>query len=276
MYSKDQLAIGSLSPLKDQLFDDFKNKILTRKLVNTAKNYKQEFIEMTENYFQSSSLNTLSHLDQLSHRDITIGCHHFIDNLISRNGIENIQIFEHDYKYYSRLNPKINYSTLENLNPNKPLVIAAPFPGALDLHNNWKKIIDECNQKNISVHIDAAWLSAARDIQIDLSQQCIKSICISLSKGLGLSWNRIGVRWSREYDKTDSISIMNQFNMIPELLIRTGILALNTVPVDYLWIKHHQEYHTVCRSLYLRPTKIVHAAMSIDRKIFYGLENILI
>jgi hypothetical protein len=235
----------------------------------------QEFIQLTKKYFQSSSYNKLLHLDQFLYEDVTMGCQHFIDNLILQHGINNIQILEHDYKYYSRLNPNISYATVGNLTSCKPLLIAAPFPGALDLHRQWHCIIDECNQKNIEVHIDAAWLSSAKDICIDLSHTCIKSICISLSKGLGLDWNRVGVRWSREYNKSDSISILNQFQMIPELLVRTGILALKTVPVDYLWTKYYDEYHNICKSLYLRPTNIIHAAMSIDRKTFYGLKNCL-
>jgi len=31
----------------------------------------------------------------------------------------------------------------------------------------------------------------------------------------------------------------------------------------------------ICRSLKLRPTNIIHAAMSIDRKRLYGLTNLL-
>jgi hypothetical protein len=48
---------------------------------------------------------------------------------------------------------------------------------------------------------------------------------------------------------------------------------LNTVPIDYLWNKYEKQYQQICRELFLRPSKIIHAAFSIDRKILYGLND---
>jgi hypothetical protein len=205
-----------------------------------------------------------------------MGCHHFIDNLILTHGLDNIQILQHDYRYYSRLNPNIVYSVPGKLTPRVPLLIAAPFPGYLDLHPQWQDIIDECNNKSIDVHVDGAWLGAATDIVIDLGEPCVKSFAQSLSKGLGLGWNRVGLRWSKNLSQTDSISIMNRFNMIPQMLIRVGLSAMKQIPVDYLWDTYNDEYYKICTALKLRPSKIIHAAKSLDRTKLYGLKNFFI
>lgn len=273
MYSKNQLSVGKLPPLKDSLFDTFRQNIISNNSLYQGTNLYNTFIETSQEYFLSSKINLLSGLDSMASTDIILGCHHFIDNLILKHGLDNLQIFEHDYKYYSRLNPTITYAKVGELVSEKPVIIATPFPGALGLHSDWSKILDECDHKKIPVHIDGAWLGSAKDIHLDLTRPCIQSIGISLSKGLGLGWNRIGVRWSKTEDQTDSITIMNKFNMIPEVVVRIGISALNTVPVDYLWNKYEKQYQQICRELFLRPTNIIHAAFSIDRKILYGLQD---
>jgi hypothetical protein len=276
MYSKTNLLSGKLPPLTDNLFLQFHKDIVSGRVIYQGADPFDTFKHMAKEYFLSSKNNTLIGLKNMPSTDIILGCHHFIDNLILKHGIDNLQIFEHDYKYYARLNPDISYVKITNLVPKKPLLIAAPFPGALDLHWNWSEILDECDQKQIPVHIDGAWLSSAKNINIDLTRPCIQSIGISLSKGLGLDWNRVGIRCSKTTDPTDSITIMNSFNMIPELLVRTGIAALQTVPVDYLWNRYGQQHQSICQELLLRPTNIIHAALSIDRKILYGLRDCFI
>ena len=273
MSSKNKLLIGSLPPLTDPLFVEFRQNIISNNNLYQGTTLYSTFIESSQEYFLSSKINLLSGLDSMTSTDIILGCHHFIDNLILKHGLNNLQIFEHDYKYDSRLVPTISYSKVGELVPEKPVLIAAPFPGALGLHSDWAEILDECDQKKIPVHIDGAWLSSAKDIHLDLTRTCIQSIGISLSKGLGLHWNRVGVRWSKTQDPTDSITIMNKFNMIPEAVVRIGMSALNTVPIDYLWNKYEKQYQQICRELFLRPSKIIHAAFSIDRKILYGLND---
>jgi hypothetical protein len=69
---------------------------------------------------------------------------------------------------------------------------------------------------------------------------------------------------------------MNKFNMIPKLLVDTGISALETIPIDYLWNKYGAQYQEICHKLYLRPANIIHAALSIDRTNLYGLRDCFI
>lgn len=272
MFSRSDLLVDEIPGIQDALFEQMR---LQPQHHDIVQNLAQCFIQKFQDYMLSSTLNRLPGLDRLPIRDVTIGCNHFIDSLIIKHGLPNLQILEHDYKYYRRLDPNLEFARVGGLRHSVPLLVAAPFPGCLDLHWNWNALLEECDQKHIPVHVDGAWLGLARDIEIDLGRGCIQSLGLSLSKGLGLSWNRIGVRWSKNSDDTDSITIMNRFNMIPETLLRVGITALETVPIDYLWNKYHDRYFEICQALRLRPTKIVNAAMSIDRKHLYGLAKLL-
>jgi hypothetical protein len=273
MYCKKLLIADSLPTIADQRLLELQINLNKGVGLDSDGNPFERFCIRASDYLTSSKRNQLLNIDQMPHIDIIIGCQHFIDNLLLKYGLSNLQILEYDYKYYNRLNSNIIYALPGKLVPGIPLLIAAPFPGYLDLHPQWNDIIDECNNKSIDVHVDGAWLGAATDITINLAEPCIKTFAQSLSKGLGLGWNRIGLRWSKQYDPSDSISILNQFNMIPQLLVRVGLSAMNQIPVDYLWNSYEEKYFDICKSLKLRPTKIIHAAKSLDRTQLYGLKN---
>ena len=95
-----------------------------------------------------SGKSTLAHA-LMGHPNYEITDGYFqIDNLISKNGLTGLQIFEHDYHYYKMLNPVIKYVTVDTLEANKPLLIAMPFPGHLGIHREMDNILKICNEKS--------------------------------------------------------------------------------------------------------------------------------
>ena len=273
MYSKDNLITDSLPTIFDFRLAKLKSDMLSKNISKI--DIYEQYISQAKFYFNSSKRNKLIGLEQLFNVDAIIGCTHFIDNLLLKYGISGLQIFEHDYNYYKRLDPQISYAKVGQLVPEKPILIAAPFPGYLDLHPQWSQILDESADKKIDIHIDSCWLGAANQIKIDLTHPAIKSIGLSFSKSLGFYWNRIGLRFSKIKDDTDSVSIHNRFRIVPEYLMRNAIIAMQELPIDYLWDTYETVYADICRELYLRPSKIIHAAHSIDRKHLYGLKKLI-
>jgi hypothetical protein len=273
MYSKDNLIVDSLPPIFNPRMAKLKSDMSSKNISEI--NVYDQYIRQSQSYFNSSQRNKLIGLDGLAYVDAIIGCTHFIDNLLLKYSISGLQLFEHDYTYYKRLDPQISYAKLGQLIPGKPILIAAPFPGYLDLHPQWNEILEESLNKNIDIHIDGCWLGAANQIEIDLTHPAIKSIGLSFSKSLGMHWNRIGLRFSKIKDETDSISIHNRFNMIPEYLMRNALIAMQELPIDYLWDTYETIYGNICKELYLRPSKIIYAAHSLDRKSLYGLKKLI-
>jgi hypothetical protein len=273
MYSKDQLITDRLPPIFDSKFKQLQSDITNGVKLDTEPNPHERFIKQAQEFFTSSKRNTITGLEQFVQVDVTMGCHHFIDNLIIKHGLTGLQIFEHDYTYYRRLLPNIQYAKVGSLDPSRPVLLSEPIPGFLDLHPQWNDILDECLDKQIPVHIDGCWMGSATDIDLDLTHPAVASIGLSLSKGLGMHWSRVGVRWTKEYDPTDNICIMNTFGMIPDPLVRNGLVAMREIPIDYLWDTYGDDHKAICRELRLRPTKIIHAAHSIDRTKLYGLAN---
>jgi hypothetical protein len=256
-YSPDFLEIDRPKPLSDSTIESLIQDVLLGKLDKniTDEIYDQFKIEMQEWLFKSK-INKFKGFEIFERIDIINGCTQFIDNLYIGN---NIQVLHEDYKYHERLGI-CKFSKPSNLIPNIPLIIAMPFPSIGTVHPLMQDILDECFIKNIPVHIDGAWVSCCRDINFDVSHPSIESIGISLSKGLGLGWNRIGLRWSKKSTK-DSITIMNDFRMNNRALSMIGLHFLRNLPTDYLWNKYEDIYYQICKDFNLTPTKSIYLAL---------------
>lgn len=215
-------------------------------------NFKQE----CESWIFNSQLNTISGIDTFTRKDIIIGCTQFIDTLYMRGPV---QVLRGDYKYHERLG--LAYvKDVGSLITDIPLVIAMPFPRIGAPHDDMDEILYECQSKNIPVHIDGAWISCCKDISFNFDHPAIRSVGISLSKGLGLGWNRIGLRWTKETDQ-DAITIMNDFNMNCRVLAKIGLHFLQKFPSDYLWQEYGHLNAQVCTDFNLTQTKSIYLAL---------------
>jgi hypothetical protein len=256
-YEEKWLQIERPSPLSDNKIESIINDVLSGKLDSDIsdtvyENFKKEM----EQWILSSPFNTLTGLDSFTRKDIINGCTQFIDTLYMQGPV---QVLRSDYRYHDRLG--LAYvKDVGSLIPDIPLVIAMPFPNIGAPHRDMEEILHECKIKNIEVHIDGAWISCCRDVNFDFSNDVIRSVGISLSKGLGLGWNRIGLRWTKNTD-SDAITIMNDFYMNNRALVKIGLHFIRNLPPDYLWLTHSDHYYKVCRDFNLLPTHSIHLAI---------------
>jgi hypothetical protein len=255
-YNDTFLEIERPQPLTDNNIEQLIQQVLSGSLDRDISdsvytNFKKE---MT-GWILGSKLNTITGLDSFDRVDIINGCTQFIDNWYMQG---EVQVLKGDYKYHHRLG---NWSrTVGSLSPKIPLVIAMPFPSTGAVHNQMTEILDEAQDKGISVHVDGAWLTCCRGINFDLLHPSISSIGISLSKGLGLGWNRIGLRWTRQ-TKTDAVTIMNDFRMNNRALVKIGLHFIRNFPTDYLWETHGNRYYKICKDFGLTPTNSIYLAL---------------
>jgi hypothetical protein len=257
-YEEKWLETERPQPLSDlrieQLIQDIMSGNLDTDITDIVyTNFKKE---MTSWLF-TSKLNNLKGFDTFNRVDIINGCTHFIDTVYMKGAV---QVIKGDYRYHNRLNPNLTFSIPGYLRKDLPLIIAMPFPSIGAPHEQMKEILDECLDKQIAVHIDGAWISCCRDIEFDVSHPAIHSIGVSLSKGLGLGWNRIGLRWTKQQD-ADAITIMNDFNMNNRALSMIGLHFIRTLPADYLWTTYGDIYYKICKDFNLTPTKAIYLAL---------------
>jgi hypothetical protein len=255
-YDPKYLETERPQPLSDNQIENLIQDVLSGRLDTdiTDKVYTDFKSEMTA-WLLKSKLNTITGLDAFNRVDIINGCTQFIDATYM-NG--PVQVLSGDYRYHSRLGNWFTYPGF--LNENKQLIVAMPFPSTGAVHESMIEILDECLDKQIPVHIDGAWFTCCKDIMFDVGHPAIRSVGISLSKGLGLGWNRVGLRWTKS-TSADSITIMNDFNMNLRAPVMIGLHFLRNLPSDYLWNKHSDRYYKVCKDFNLEPTKSVYLAL---------------
>ena len=255
----EKLLIDVVNNKFDADFRDLNYQMMDKNFTkDLLEKFKIDFIDKT----RSSKLNNLKNLETYQYRDICSGCTQFIDNLYLFNGVENLQVLEGEYRYHSRLYPDIKAVSVGNLSDNKDLIISLPFVTG-DKHPAMDKILMECLNKNIKVHLDCAWISAAKNIEFDFAHPVIETIGLSMSKGFGLGWNRIGIRL-RKREINDSICIMNNHQMIPTMLICVANYFLSNLEIDHLWNEHEYRYNKICKDFNLIPTSSIHAAFDDD------------
>jgi hypothetical protein len=262
-YSVDYLEIERPSPLSDNHIESMIMDVLSGKLDrdisdNVYSNFKTE----VNNYFNNTKLNTLTGLDTFTRIDIVNGCTQYIDNLYMQGPVQTLR---GDYRYHERLN--LSYiKDIGSLIPYIPLIIAMPFPSIGEQHSDMEEILHECTIKNIPVHVDGAWITCCKDISFDFTHMCIKSVGISLSKGLGLGWNRVGLRYTKQ-PHSDSITIMNDFRMNLRATAMIGLHFVRNLPTDYLWNKYSESYYKICKDFDLTPTKSIYLALRDNQPV---------
>jgi len=277
MYKKEELIEAQIPPLSN-------DKKLLELRINFFKNNNalkyitlsyEDFISSFEQSIKQNESLDICGLELFAQKDVIVGCQHYIDQLIMTHRLSKIQLFENGYNYYKKIKKNIKYVTLNTLRPGSPLLLEFPFPRYLGEHPYYKQIIEKCNELNIDVYLDCAWLPVSFGLKLDLTQPCIKGLAMSLSKCYGLHWSRIGVRWLKHKVK-DSIFLQNESRMIsyPNLMI--GKYYLDGLPMDYLIKKYKKKYYDICKDLNLETSNIIIGARSKDNQKLYGLRNLLL
>jgi hypothetical protein len=262
-YSSEYLETERPSPLSDNFIEQLVQDVLAghmeRDITDTVySNFKEE----ATSWLFNSKLNRLSGIEAFKRVDIINGCTQFIDNLYMKGPVQSLQ---GDYRYHERLGLGF-INDVGSLMPSIPLIVALPFPQTGDIYKKMKEILYEAYTKNIDVHLDGAWISCCRDVDFDFNHPSVQSVGISLSKGCGLGWNRIGLRWTRQFQQ-DSVTIMNDYRMNNRALAMIGLHFIRNLPIDYLWNTHGSRYYKVCNDFGLTPTKSIYLALRDGRPV---------
>jgi hypothetical protein len=267
-WNKD-LITKKLLPVVDRYMLDLKDhwyKDAHKSVTN------QEFIPLAEEWFKSTKRNDIQGWDQFPCVDVIMGCTHFIEAFILKYGWDGMQILPEEYSYYGLMG---KWGTEPgNLAPEKPLILSLPNWKYADLRPEWNEILRECENKNIDIHIDFAWITTAKDIQIDLNHPNIKSFAMSMSK-YNLYWNRVGLRWAKQRTM-DSISIFNQYyGDVNSSITSCGAFMIENIPRDYTWNTYETRHYDICQNLKLTPTKMIHVAKLPESNDVVGIGNLI-
>jgi len=235
----------NLHPVNDEYLQQLRKRFYEEPQFDISHN---KFVDKATEWFLSTKINTIKGMEKFPCVDVIMGCTHFIESFVSKNKW-NVQILEREYAYYSLMGKRP--TQVGQLEAGVPLIVSLPnyYYGS---RPEWEQILKECEDKNIDIHIDCAWLTAAKGFTLDFDHPNIKSFAMSMSK-YNMSWNRIGLRWSKQrtMDSCTLISTQKKYN---ELTTACGSFMMDNLPRDYGWEKYSSAVDMICKKFDLEPT----------------------
>ena len=235
----------NLHPVNDDNLQQLRKRFYDEPQTDISHN---KFIAKATEWFLSTKINSITGVEKFPCVDVIMGCTHFIESFVSKNKW-NVQILDREYAYYSLMGKRP--TEVGKLEPGVPLIISLPnyYYGA---RPEWEHVLQECEKKQIDIHIDCAWLTVAKGFELNFDHPNIKSFAMSMSK-YNMSWNRIGLRWSRQrtMDSCTLISTQRKYN---ELTTACGSFMMDNLPRDYGWEKYSDAVDIICKKFDLEPT----------------------
>ena len=221
-----------------------------------------EFVDKATTWFKSTKANDLQGWDKFPCVDVIMGCTHFIESLTGKKKW-NIQVLGKEYAYYTLMGKK--HTEPGNLQPGVPLIVSLPnyYYGQ---RPEWQEVLKECELKGIDIHIDCAWVTAAKGFNFNFDHPNIKSFAMSMSK-YNFTWNRIGLRWSRQrtMDSCTMLSTQRKYN---ELTTACGSFMMDNISRDYGWENYGKINQQICDKLGLEPTMFFYVVKDKNDKLY--------
>ena len=228
----------------------------------------ERYLETFDHWIKSSQLNFLEGLDAFASRDFCLGVTHYLDDLHIRFG-DRLVVFDKEYKYHWRIRPDMRKRKPGELSQGDVLIISMPFAHTGEVYPEMMNILDDCFNKNISVHIDSAWFGSCRDICFNYDHPAVESVGFSLSKGLGLGQHRAGIRYSRKREP-GPVTVINDFRYYVQSVMWIGLKFMEKFTPDYFQNKYKTHYDEMCRQLDLKPSSTIFVAYETNSE---GVES---
>ena len=135
--------------------------------------------------------------------------------------------------------------------------MSAPFSDSGDIHPQTDFILNICDELDVTVFIDCAYMIIARDIDFDFNRECIQGVSFSMSKGFyGAEKLRIGLRLTRDY-QDDPVEVFNSMQMLNTVGVHVGQKIIDNYSVDYNTETYRDKQEELCNQLKIGYSKCV-------------------
>jgi hypothetical protein len=252
-------------------------------LIDKYTSLKQDDETLKQKYFHKykewiSSTHTLEGFNDFNETCFTNGTTESFANFYIRyRNNKRLRLAKGEYFYHQMM--KVFYFTdnfawldEEDLKEGDVLLISAPFADTGDLYPNLEDILKQCDNKNIPVMLDLAYINIANNLKINLNHSCIEYVVSSLSKVFPVEQHRIGIRWQRKKYEDQSYVINEPgYNYINMLSVYLGFEMMNFFPADYIFKKYRDKQIDFCNKLNLEISECVY--FGIDHNNNYSEYN---
>lgn len=262
--SKTWSVYSSGNCIKDKDLIEFTNNVNINKYLRDPYIVKR-FEEYFPLWLKKCPRFQFKGIDQFGQVCFSQGSQEYFLNFYITHRNKRFRIFKGEYWWHMECWKKLGldwaYIDEADLQQNDVVIISCPFARTGDVHPHQKELIDKCEKIGIPVMLDFIYLPNATfdGLQIDLSPSCIKSLSFSMSKTFPIANARVALRMTKE-KIYDPMQISNDENVSNRLASGLGLECMQNFNIDYMVQKYQKEQLHWCRSLGLKPTKVVHFA----------------
>ena len=219
-----------------------------------------KFCENYSNWIQSTKLNNLIGLDNFNSKQYVHGTSQSFDFFYLSHPRKRMRCFKGDFAYH-RLSWRDNFDWLyledDIIREDDAVIMSAPFSDSGDIHPQTDFILNICDELDVPVFIDCAYMIIARDIDFDFNRECIQGVSFSMSKGFyGAEKLRIGLRLTRDY-QDDPVEVFNSMQMLNTVGVHVGPKIIDNYSVDYNTETYRDKQEELCNQLKIGYSKCV-------------------
>jgi hypothetical protein len=147
------------------------------------------------------------------------------------------------------------------------VMISVPFANTGNCPEDLDTLLTRCDELNIPVMIDFAYLNLSTNFTVDLNHSCIEYVVTSLSKVFPVENWRIGIRWQRSKSE-DPLTIINEdgyeyFNVQSMAL---GIAMMTEFDADWTYDQYRLLQLLKCEELGLTPSDSVYFGLDLNNQ----------
>jgi hypothetical protein len=213
-------------------------------------------------FFTRWVLNSSNDIQGLNMFDKKTFCHGTIqafDHFYIKHAGKRVRFFQGEFAYH-RVCVQNSYKWKyidHDLEKNDIVVISAPFSDLGSIHPDMESVLSRCDQLEIPVLIDMAYICISQNTTINLCHPCIETVVTSLSKAFfGAQFLRVGIRWQKDYHN-DGIDMANEAEMLPLVNMKLAINHFERYGLDWNWQTYGEIYQDTITELGLQPTNCI-------------------
>lgn len=271
-YDKRNLPYGHGTAIADsdvlKFLDSLKIDLIDVLETNVDK-FCIEYINWIKNYNLSSILG----LEQYPHLAYSNGTSESFDKFYLNNSGKRFRCFKGEYLYHElSWRNNFDWAFIEDLplDSNDAIIISFPFSDTGNEHVHYRKVLRECEEKNINVLVDCVYYTLSRGLTVDLNYKCITDVTFSLSKTFPVAHARIGLRVTRE-DTDDSLFVYQKSNYNNRLGAYIGRELITEFEPTYIANKYRNKQIELCKNLEdVKPSSTVLFGIGGDRWLEYN------
>lgn len=147
------------------------------------------------------------------------------------------------------------------------MMISVPFANTGNCPENLEQLLTRCDELQIPVLLDFAYLNISTDMSVDLTHPCIEYIVTSLSKVFPVENWRIGIRWQRS-ESEDPLTIINEdgYEYINIQSMALGVAMMTEFEADWTYDQYRLLQIFKCEELGLKPSHSVYFGLDYNNQ----------